>query len=180
MKKLYFIIPAVFAAVFFFFYLSEKNAIQAELDKKHQEEVKAAQLRKEKEEELKAKARAEAVVQAEKRAQEREAKDRIDAEQKETLQAAKDSLANALQERERAYKQVLKLQDDTRTASDQLRRAREQNKLQQVQVEYIKNSVKDVTARKTIYEQAYNKLEIADRVAAAAEAARAAAAAPKR
>lgn len=176
MKKLYFIIPAILAFIFFFFYLSEKNQIRANLKAEEARLEQEAEERRLKLEAEKEAARKEAVVQAEKRAIEREKKEREIEAQKAELQAAKDGVENALQERERAYKLYLKLVDDRATQREQLRRAREQAKLQQVQVDHVKNSIKDVTAQRPVFEQAFAKIEAADR-AAAAEAARLAAAA---
>lgn len=177
MRKLYFIIPTVLACIFAYYYLSERKAIEADVAAERVRQEQEALERKQKEDEKKEQARREAVVQAELRAKEREQKRLEEEAQKEVMQTANSNREKALQERERMYKQSLKLQEDLTAAKDQLRRANDRVKLQQVQVDYIKGTVKGVASRRDIYQNALNKLEVAERAAAAAEAARAAAAA---
>lgn len=174
MKKLYFIIPTILAVIFLYFYLSERKAIEANVAADRARQAQEAETRKQEELAMQDRARKEAVIQAEARAKEREQKQRIEDAQKEAIQTANSDREKAFQERERLYKQSLKSRDDLTAAREQLRRAREQVKLQQAQVDYIKNSIKDVTAKKSIYQDAADKLEIFER-AAAAEAARLAA-----
>lgn len=180
MRKLYFIIPAILACIFAYFFFTEKKAIQADLEAERTRLVQEAEERKQRELEKQDHARKEAVVQAELRAKEREQKRLEEDAQKEALQIAVSDREKALQERERAYKQSLKYQEDLSAAKDQLRRARERVGLQQVQVDHIKDFVKEITAKKEIYQNSLNKLEVAERAAAAAAAARAAAATPSR
>lgn len=181
MKKLYFIIPIVCAGIFFFFYLSERNEINARAETNRlEQEAKREALRK-REEEVREQARKEALVQAEKRALEREAKRKEEDRQKAEVQAAQDALANAKQERERQYKEYLRFSEDRTVAQDQLQRARDQLKLQQSQIDYLKTTVKDAADKKRIYEQTLAKLETAERQYASNEAAKlAAAAVPKK
>lgn len=177
MKKLYFIIPAVLAGIFLFYYLKEKSGIE---DKQKAEQAQRAQelaVRKQQEEEHRDRARKEAAIQTEKRAQEREKKRLEDEAQAAALQAAKDARENAFQEQDRMYKLSLRLREDLQIGKDQVVRAREQLKLQQVQVDYLRNSVKDILAKKSIYDQAQATLSKAESIAASNEAARLAAAA---
>ncbi|MDF9834141.1 chemotaxis protein histidine kinase CheA [Ereboglobus sp. PH5-5] len=180
MRKLYFIIPIILASIFLFFYLSERKVIHQRTEEANAKQQAEIQAKKKKDQEDRERARAVAVAQAAERAAEREKKRLEEEAQKAQMQAARDALADALQERERAYKQKLKLTEDRSAGDAQLRRAREQIKLQRAQLDYIKNSVKEVTAKKSIYEQSYGKLEAAERIAAANEAARLAAATPKK
>lgn len=180
MRKFYFIIPTVLACVFLFFFLSERKEILARTTAAQAQQEAERQARAKKAEEERNEARRVAEIQAKQREVDREKKFREEEAQKAEMQAAHDALAETFQEKERMYKQMLKVTDDRSLAQDQLRRARDQAKLQQAQIDYIKNSVKEAAAKKTIYEQALGKLETAERNAAARAAALATAAATKK
>ena len=175
MRILYFIIPFIFAGIFSFYYFSEKTQIEAKSAADKAEQQRKAEVRKQEELAAKERAKKDADILYQKRLAEREVKDAEEAARKEEIQKANDALAFAKQERERVRKQLTRLQEDHIILKDQLARAREQVKSQNIQVDYVKNSVKEAKERKSIFVQAFDKLEAAERAAAAVEAERLAA-----
>lgn len=171
MKKLYFIVPIIGVIIFFFFYSAVKADIhlQEEARKKQQAQEQAERVRMDVENRKKA---FEAVLaDTNRRIAEIEARKKEEERKVEETQAAKDARDLAYRERERQYKRLVDLTDSRLIAAEQLDRAKEQLELQRIQTDYLEKTTKEVTQNKINYEQALNKMEMAERAAIAAEAA---------
>lgn len=171
MKKLYFIVPIIGAIIFFFFYSAVKTDIKVQEETRKKEEAAKQAERVRADVENRKKAFQTALDEANRRIVEIEAKRKEEDRKVEETQAAKDARDLAYRERERQYKRLTDLTGSRLVATEQLDRAKEQLELQRIQAEYLEKASKEVNQNKISYEQALSKMEMAEKAAAAAEAA---------
>ena len=177
MKKIYFIIPIVLLIVFVFFYLGAQKGIHDREVAKQAQQQKERENRQRQEEEARKKAYDEANAQALERIKEINDKKAEEDRQIAERQAATDVRDIAFRERESLSKQVNQLTSDLLVAKEQKAKVEEQLKIQKTQVDYLKTAAADVAQTKSVYENALQKLENAERAFTQAQQAAAAAAA---
>jgi chromosome segregation ATPase len=177
MKKIYFIIPIVLLAVFVFFYLGAQKGIHDREVAKQAQDQKDREARQRQEEEARKKAYEDANKQALERIAEINARQAEEKRQTEERQAATDVRDIAFRERESLSKQVNQLTSDLQVAKEQKDKVEEQLKIQKTQVDYLKTAAADVAQTKSVFENALNKLDNAERAFTQLQAQQAAAAA---
>jgi len=163
MKKLYFIVPIVLLAIFIFFFLGVKNDIHVKEEARKAQAEKDRQERLLKDEAARKAAYAAANEEAQRRIAEINAKQAEDKRQTEVRQQATDARDLAFRERNSLNTQVTQLTADLATAKEQLTKVQEQIKIQKAQVDYLKTSTTDVAQTKSLFENALQKMENAER-----------------
>ena len=163
MRKFYFIIPIIGAAVFFFFYSAAKDGIRIREEEKKAEDAKIQAARAAKTVEDRRAANAAAIADANRRIEAIKAREAEEKRKAAEEQAAKDSRDLVYRERERQYKRLMELTESRVIANEQLAHVQEYIKLQRIQMDTLTASTAETMKNKADFEMALNKLDLADK-----------------
>ncbi len=170
MKKVYFLVPLIGVLIFTFFYWNAAKDLEAKAlaDKQKKEAIRQKKLQDEVE--ARKKAYEDAIVQANRRKNEkaeRDAKEQADRDAREALIAEREK---SFREQERLGRQIERLNKDVAAEKEEIAKIEEQKKSYMSEQEFLKSYVKQAEGNQKALEDVLNKIAAAEKAAAEAAA----------